>query len=90
MKNSCKKFPGLYSWLMDMRNVIGRWPSREDLAADLNETPASIRMWFHRNRISAKFDVRLVAAAKKRNIFLTYEELAHARADGSVVKIGAG
>jgi len=71
---------------MDAINIIGRWPSREELAADVGKNVAAIRMWCHRNSISGKFDVKLVAAAKRRGIYLTYEELAQARAPAEIVR----
>jgi len=79
-----------YSTGMDAMNIISRWPSRKALAADMGEPITTIHMWAHRNSIAGKFDVKLVSAAKRRGIYLTYEELAQTRCAPDAVPIEAG
>jgi len=62
-------------------DLIDRWPSQVALAADIGEADATIvRMWRYRQRIPAEYDVRIVAAAKARNIPVDFELLAKLRA----------
>ncbi len=68
---------------MDALNIIDRWPSRRELADDMSRPTTAIDMWAFRNAIAGKFDVALVAAAKRRGIYLTYEELAQTRHRGA-------
>ncbi len=70
----------MYCGGMGIRTIIGRWPSRKVMAADIGKTAATVNLWVHRGNIPAEFDVELMAAAKKRGVFLSYEELAKMRA----------
>ncbi len=65
---------------MGIRLIISRWPSRKVMAKDIGKTAATINLWVHRGNIPAEYDVELMAAAKKRGVFLSYEELAMTRA----------
>ncbi len=65
---------------MGIRTIIGRWPLRKVMAKDIGKTRATINLWVHRDNIPAEYDVELMAAAKKRGVFLSYEELAQMRA----------
>lgn len=53
------------------------------LAEDIGEDDATVRMWKYRRAIPANYDVRIVNAAKTRNIFLSFETLARIRAGES-------
>ena len=65
---------------MNVRDIIERWPSRADLADDIGERYNTVTLWVFKDSIPGKYDVKLMAAARKRGVFLSYEELAQLRA----------
>ncbi len=69
---------------MDARLIISRWPSRIGLAADTDRKLTTINSWWRRNSIPGDRDVALVDAARRRGLFLTFEDLARSRADAPV------
>lgn len=60
--------------------ILDLWPSDEELAADLDVRGHVVRDWRRRGRIAAKYDLDLIKAARMRNLPLTLEVLALARA----------
>ena len=60
--------------------ILARWPRVSDVAADVGVTDKAVMHWRRRQRIPADHFEALVAAAKRRGIALTYEELARSRA----------
>ena len=65
---------------MTALDIISLWPSRADLAADCGLDLSAVHSWVKRRRIAAEHDVALVAAARRRGLALTYEDLARHRA----------
>ena len=65
---------------MDARSIIAKWPTRQILADDIGGSLYMIHSWVKRNRIAPEHDVAIVRAAQKREIPVTYEDLAVARA----------
>ncbi len=62
------------------RDILDMWPSRAELARDLDEASVTVRQWGRNNSIPGKADVGLVSAAKRRGFMLTFEMLARSRA----------
>lgn len=57
--------------------IIGLWPNRSQLAEDLDTTYGVVKQWDRRNSIPPEYWLRLVVAAKKRDIEgVTLERLA--------------
>ena len=65
---------------MNAQDIIKLWPSRNDLASDLGVQRIVVHQWHRRGNIPGSMDVRLIEAANRRSIALTYEMLAKARA----------
>ena len=65
---------------MNAQEIIKLWPSRNDLARDLGVERITVHQWHRRQNIPGTMDVKLIAAANRRSIPLTYEMLAKARA----------
>ena len=59
--------------------IIARWPSVAALAEDIGVPRHIVYRWRLRDSIAAEHDVALVAAAKRRGVYLTFEDLAHSR-----------
>jgi len=68
---------------MTAREIIDLWPSRIGLADDVGATLNNVDIWYYRKRIPARRDVDFIRAARARDLPLTYEILAHSRADGA-------
>jgi uncharacterized protein YjcR len=51
-------------------DVIARWPSIDDLAADLDQKPDTVRKWKQRRNIPADYWLDLIRSARKRRISL--------------------
>ncbi len=62
------------------RDILDLWPTRAELAREINEAPVTVRQWGRNNSIPGKADVALVTSAMGRGIALTYEDLARSRA----------
>jgi len=63
-------------------DILGLWPSRSELAADLAEKYVTVSAWGARNSIPADRWMEMVASAKRRGIKgVTFDVLArlHAR-----------
>lgn len=56
-------------------NIIDRWPSIRDLAADLNVGEDAVRKWRQRNNIPAEYWSDMSKAAGKRGILLSTDEM---------------
>ena len=58
------------------RDIIDQWPSGVALASDLGEQPGTVRSWRLPDRgIPSRHWPRLIEAARRRGIYLTYEML---------------
>ena len=64
----------------DAPEIIARWPSVRALSEDAGVAPVAVVRWRERGRIPPAHFVALIGAAKRRGIYLTYEELAASRA----------
>lgn len=62
-----------------MEHITRIWPTVKDLAADLGLAYTTVHSWTIRGRIPADHDLDLIAAAKRRGVKLTLEQLAMAR-----------
>ncbi len=60
---------------MEHAEICNLWPSISALADDMGEKAASVYKWRERNRIPPEHWQALVAKARKRKIYLTYEML---------------
>lgn len=60
-------------------DILGRWPSRKELAEDIGKGVIVVHRWHQRKSIPAEYDLDLVEAASKRGIGLSLEDLAKAR-----------
>lgn len=59
------------------QEVLAKWPSLDDVAADTKANVVAVRKWWQRNAIPSRFWLPLVAGAKQRNIRgITVEALA--------------
>ncbi len=58
------------------KDVIGRWPSPDALAAEIGAKPETVRKWRQRNSIPAEWWTRMIEAARERGDTLTADELA--------------
>jgi len=63
-------------------DIIKLWPGVRDLATDLDAKYHTVQQWKHRDCIPAKHWVPIMAAARKRDILITYEMLAKGANDG--------
>jgi len=63
----------------DMEYIMQIWPRMSDLADDLGLPYQTVASWKRRNRIAPENDGAIIAAAARRNVVLTYEQLAKAR-----------
>ncbi len=66
------------------RDILDMWPTRAELARDIDCPGVTVRAWFIRGSIPGSADVALVNAAKQRGFALTFEMLARSRADAPV------
>jgi len=66
-------------------DILGRWPSREAVAQDCGVEPIAVYRWERRERIPLRHFPALLAAAQRRNIRLTADELVgvHARVEAA-------
>jgi len=65
---------------MKTREIIDLWPDRQALASDLKIPLSVVRTWYHRQRIPPERYVDVITSARRRDLGLTYEILARARA----------
>lgn len=63
------------STILQARDVVAMWPSRDDLAADCDVEPIAVYRWERRNRIPPHRYRLLLDAAKRRGIPLSPETL---------------
>ena len=63
---------------MTHSDILNLWPSLTDLARDMGKPIPTVGNWKSRNRIPMEYWVRLVRAAARRDIPLTYGQLAEA------------
>lgn len=64
-----------------MEHIRTIWPKITDLADDLGLPYTTVHSWAVRGSIPARYDLKLVAAAKKRGSKLSLEALATMRAE---------
>lgn len=69
-----------------MEHLERIWPKTTDLADDLGVPYTTAAAWRQRESIPAKYDLDLIAAAKRRGHKLTLEQLASARRASAVRK----
>lgn len=67
----------------EIRNIILLWPSRRVLAEDMGVDVVVVHRWWQRRSIPAGFDAKLIDAARRRELPLSFERLALARADAA-------
>ena len=67
----------------DFREVIGLWPSIQQLADELGENPWTVEKWRTRNRVPDRAWQRLVVAAKARRYPVTADLLMNLAADSA-------
>lgn len=60
-------------------HIIDLWPSRQDMADDAGVDLYAVHRWYQRAAIPGKHDARLLAAAERRGLPLTWHDLANAR-----------
>lgn len=60
-------------------DILGRWPSRKELAEDIGKGVIVVHRWHQRKSIPAEYDLCLIEAASRRGIGLSLEDLAEAR-----------
>lgn len=65
-----------------MEHIAHIWPTMAELAADLEKPYTTVAAWKQRGSIPAKYDTKMIQAARGRGHTLTYDELAAAR-DGA-------
>lgn len=63
-----------------MKHIFDIWPSLKEMASDLRRPYPTVAAWHARKSIPAKYDADLVRCAKARGQIVTFEELAHLRA----------
>lgn len=56
--------------VQSFREIVDQWPTVNDLAADLEEKPSTVRKWKQRNHIPSDRWLELLAHAKRRRIKL--------------------
>lgn len=56
--------------------IINLWPSLGELASDVDQDREVVRLWQKRNRIPNRHWASIAAAARKRRLGVTVEELA--------------
>ena len=71
-----------------MQHIRHIWPTVKDLADDLAIPYTTAHSWAARGRIPADYDDDLIAAAQKRGIKLTRDELASGRKAARAGNIG--
>lgn len=64
------------SGMDSFRDVIDKWPSRDEMADDLGEKVGTIHKWYARDRIPSEKWSALVEAGKKRRIKITIQQFA--------------
>lgn len=62
-----------------MEHIAHIWPKTTELALDLGVPYTTAAAWMQRGSIPAKYDIDLIAAAKRRGSVLSLEALATAR-----------
>jgi len=60
-------------------SILSLWPSRQDLAEDMNLSLIAIHRWHQRKSIPPEYDLRLLDAAANRNVPLLWRDLMKAR-----------
>jgi len=60
------------------KQIIELWPSIGSVCADLDEKFSTVKQWKYRNSIPSDRWVKIVEAARERDIALTYTMLAEA------------
>ena len=64
---------------MDAKQILGQWPNRDAIAADLGVPNNLIRTWHHRNRIPAEWYGPIIDSARRHDLPVTFEILARHR-----------
>ncbi|RBO54040.1 hypothetical protein DSD19_06140 [Rhodovulum sp. BSW8] len=62
-----------------MDNIFAIWPSLAEMARDMGEKYPTVAAWKRRG-IPARRDADVIAAARRRGVDLTYEQIGLARA----------
>lgn len=57
-----------------IRTLLNEWPTRAALADEIGANVASVHKWAKNNRIPARFQLRVVQAARQRGIAYATEE----------------
>lgn len=65
-------------------DIIGLWPSNDDLALDIDEKPGTVRKWRQRNSIPADKWLSVVRAARRRGLAGVTLELLAKIASGEI------
>lgn len=86
MENSSITFP-IMKRPTSIRDIIGLWPSRADLASDISVptsvvTADRVHWWVRSSSIPPKFHSRILDAAARRGFPLTADDVVRAHADG--------
>lgn len=68
-----------YAFYAAMERITSIWPQLSDLAADLQKPYTTVQSWVQRRSIPARYDLKLIEAAKKRGAVLTLQQLAEMR-----------
>lgn len=63
-----------------MDTIFDIWPTAAAMARDIGTSPINVRSWKNRKSIPAKYDTKIIAAAKALKVKVTYEQLAKLRA----------
>lgn len=63
---------------MTHSDILKKWPSAPQLAKDVGRPKGTVANWIGRNSIPVKHWPAVVAAAKKRGIKVSLEDLARA------------
>lgn len=58
-----------------VRELVDLWPSRLEVADDIDASVAQVHKWVQHNSIPAKYHWKIVTAAKTRKFALTAEDM---------------
>lgn len=73
---------------MNFRTIIDRWPSIDQMAADLSVKPDTVRKWRERDSVPGEYWAAIVRAARDRRLAVRLEDLAAAASRGLAAKAG--
>lgn len=62
-------------YCMDKRSFISIWGSAADLARAIGEGETTVRNWFNRHSIPAKYDVKIISASRAAGREVTPQDL---------------